>query len=217
MRTSRIDDFGKTREPELSTGLEAGEHATDRSRRLGRLLGVGLLAGLVAGLVAGGLGSRVAMRIVALVAGHEHYGQITDAEETVGRITAGGTVFLLIAGAFFGVFGGFAYVIVQRWFPGRTIVKGVTFGVVLLIVVGTLVINGDNADFTRFVSPYLAVGLFAAIFVLFGLLVAVLVARFAGTAEKLPARPTAFAGWAGLVALVAYRLVVDVKELALIF
>jgi hypothetical protein len=189
-----------------------------RPKRVARLVAVGLLAGLVAGLIAGGAGSRVAMRIVALVAGHGHYGEITDAEATVGEITAGGTAFLLVAGAFVGMFGGLAYVVVRRWLPGPTVAKGLTFGCLVLIVVGTGVIDGDNLDFTRFVSPYLAVGLFAAIFVAFGLLVAALVDRFAPSAVVVPSRRSVtFAGGAGLATLTAYRLVSDIEELSRLF
>jgi hypothetical protein len=158
------------------------------------------------------------MRIVALVAGHGHYGEITDAKATVGEITAGGTAFLLVAGAFVGMFGGLAYVVVRRWLPGPTFAKGLTFGFLVLIVVGTGVIDGENLDFTRFVSPYLAVGLFAAIFVLFGLLVAGLVERFTRSVVLAPSRRSVtFAGGAGLATLTAYRLVGDIEELSRLF
>jgi hypothetical protein len=186
-------------------------------KRVGRLLAVGLLAGLVAGLIAGGAGSRVAMRIVALAAGHEHYGEITDAEATVGEISAGGTVFLLFAGAFFGMLGGLGYVVVRRLLPGSTLVKGLAFGLLLLVVTGSLVIDGDNPDFTRFTSPYLAVGLFAALFILFGVLVAVLVARFAGSAVARPRRSVRISGGAALGGLTIYSLVLDVEALSAIF
>ena len=187
-------------------------------KRVGRLVAVGLLAGLVAGLVVGGLGSRVAMRIVSLVAGHEHYGEITDAEATVGEISAGGTAFVLFVGAFSGILGGFAYVAVRRWLPGSTFVKGLTFGLLLLVVAGTTVIEGDNRDFTRFVSPYLAVGLFAVLFILFGLLVAGLVERLAGSAVVVRSRRwVTVGGRAALAALASFRLLIDVDALSTIF
>jgi len=74
------------------------------------LLGLGLLAGLIAGFPGIGPGSRVAMRIVALRAGHGHYSEITDAEAVAGQITLDGTGFLGVAGTVVGVPGGLLYV-----------------------------------------------------------------------------------------------------------
>src|SRR3990172_5179550 len=71
-----------------------------------RALTVGTLSGFVAGLIAGGVGSRIAMRIVAITAGDADQGAITDAEEVVGEITAGGTIFLLFIGGGAGALGG---------------------------------------------------------------------------------------------------------------
>src|SRR5215213_4038768 len=119
-------------------------------RRFAFLVGLGLLAGLVAGAVAGGVGARVAMRVVALVAGHNRDGQLTDADAVVGQITLEGTLFLLGAGAYLGLPGGLLYVAVRRWLPGAGIRKGLAFGGLLLLLFGSLIIDGDNPDFRRF-------------------------------------------------------------------
>src|SRR3990172_8357197 len=74
-----------------------------------RSLAVGTLSRFVAGLIAGGVGARVAMRIVAITAGDADQGAITDAEATVGEITAGGTVFLIFLGGMAGALGGLLY------------------------------------------------------------------------------------------------------------
>src|SRR3990170_7235137 len=79
-----------------------------------RNLAVGVVSGVVAGAIAGGVGSRIAMRIVAVTAGSADQGAITEAEATVGEITAGGTLFLLMAWAFAGVVGGLLYAGVRR-------------------------------------------------------------------------------------------------------
>ena len=68
-----------------------------------RNIAVGALAGFFAGLVTGGLGSRLAMRIVAMTAGPDMQGVLTDQEVPVGEVTAGGTVFLILFGGFIGV------------------------------------------------------------------------------------------------------------------
>lgn len=151
-----------------------------------RSLAVGALAGLPAGLIAGGIGSRIAMRIVAITAGSADQGAITEAEATVGEITAGGTLFLLMAGAFAGVVGGLLYAGVRRWLADTGRWKGLTFGLLLLAIFGSLIIEGGNPDFDSFGYAVLNIAMFAALFVLFGLLVAPLFDR----AERLvPARP----------------------------
>src|SRR3990172_7155297 len=63
-----------------------------------RAVTVAVISGAAAGVIAGGVGSRVAMRIVAITASDADQGAITDAEETVGEITAEGTIFLVFIG-----------------------------------------------------------------------------------------------------------------------
>jgi len=89
------------------------------------------LLGLVVGLVVGGGGSRLAMRIVALANG-EFTGALTYAGERVGEISAGGTLFLLLAGAFVGTFGGAAYALVRAWLPRQALLRALVFGLGLL-------------------------------------------------------------------------------------
>src|SRR3990172_1411502 len=74
-----------------------------------RAVTAGTLSGFVAGVIAGGVASRIAMRIVAITAGDADQGAITDAEATVGEITAGGTTFLLFVGGGAGALGGLLY------------------------------------------------------------------------------------------------------------
>jgi hypothetical protein len=69
---------------------------------LARNIAIGALAGFLAGIVTGGLGSRVAMRLVAVTAGSDMQGVLTDQEVPVGEITAGGTFFLILFGGFMG-------------------------------------------------------------------------------------------------------------------
>ncbi|MEA2593744.1 MAG: hypothetical protein QOF01_213 [Thermomicrobiales bacterium] len=186
--------------------------------RIAVLIGLGLLAGLVAGFVAGGMGSRVAMRVVALVAGREHYGEVTDADAIVGRITADGTGFLLFFGTFLGVPGGLLYVAVRRWVPGSGIRKGLAFGGLLLLLFGSLVIEGGNLDFRRFVPSYLSVGLFASLFFLYGLIASAIVERLdRGGGSPPRGRILALGGYAALVLAGLFGLARDVRALAEIF
>lgn len=87
-------------------------------RRLPRLILSGLVGGGLAGVVILGAGSRLAMRIVALLGGRR-------------EVSLGGTMFLLIAGLVFGAFVGVAVSAALRAWPssGRTI--GLGLGVLL--------------------------------------------------------------------------------------
>ncbi len=144
-----------------------------------RLLVLGSLAGLIAGLIVGGIGSRLAMRISFLAAGPAMAGAETEAGFTVGSVTAD-TLFLLFVGSFVGVFGGNVYVAVRPWIPGTGLWKGAAFGLLLLAMGGSLIIDGGNSDFRVFGPPLLNISLFALLFLCFGLLVALLVDRLDG-------------------------------------
>ena len=136
-------------------------------RSLGILVS-GNLAGAIAGLIAGGIGSRLAMRILALTSPRAQ-GSITEAEEVVGRITLEGTLFLLVAGAVLGVAGGLAYVAVRRWLPNRG--TGLVFGLLVLALSGRLLVNPGNIDFVILDPTWLGITMFASLPILFGLLV----------------------------------------------
>lgn len=131
-------------------------------------LAVGLIPGALLGGVIGGVGSRLAMRIMAMTSPHAR-GFETDFGATVGAITPSGTIFLLIAGGLVGVFGGLVYLAVRRLLPGRGWIKGALFGVVLLAIGGRILLVPDNPDFLILDPLGLAVAMFAALPLLFGL------------------------------------------------
>ena len=113
----------------------------------GALQGIAERARLIAGLIVGGIGSRLAMRISFLAAGPAMAGAETEAGFTVGSVTAFGTLFFLpFIGSFVGVFGGAVYVAVRPWIPGSGLWKGAAFGLLLLAMGGSLIIDGDNFD-----------------------------------------------------------------------
>src|SRR3990172_3413362 len=115
-----------------------------------RYLAVGTIAGFFAGAITGGVGSRIAMRIVAITAGDADQGSITDAEEVVGVISADGTVFLIFLGGAFGAFGGLVYMGVRRWLAGAGRWRSPAFAMLLLAMFGWGIIEGGNPDFERF-------------------------------------------------------------------
>lgn len=162
-----------------------------------RAAAVGSLSGLIAGVIAGGIGGRVAMRIVALTAGSADQGAITDAEEVVGVMSAEGTIFLIIfAGVFTGMFGGLLYAAMRPWIAAAGPWKGLAFGAILLATLGWTVIERDNFDFHRFGYAPLNITMFAALFVLFGLLVAPLYGFFDERLRPVSLRPAGIVGLA---------------------
>jgi len=84
--------------------------------RLLRTIGIGVVAGCVAGFIAGGLGGRLAMKVVALLAGPGAQGRITENGSTIGVFTAE-RPFLLFFGAALGMIGGMLYVALRPWLP----------------------------------------------------------------------------------------------------
>ncbi|MGH2702751.1 MAG: hypothetical protein ACRDJB_06690 [Actinomycetota bacterium] len=143
-----------------------------QSRPLSRPLGViasGSMAGAIAGFVAGGIGSRLAMRVLALTTPSME-GASTEADAIVGEITAGGTSFLILFGAALGVGGGLAYLALRRWLPARG--RGIAFGLLLLALTSPLLVDPDNKDFYILEPAWLGITMFAALPVLFGVIVA---------------------------------------------
>jgi len=138
-----------------------------------RSLVVAIFAGALAGAVAGGAGGRIAMRISTVAAPDAEQGTLTDAEQVVGQITFGGTVELIIfGGVLTGLLGGLVYLATRRWLADAGRWRWLAFGLVSLATFGWAVIEGNNPDFHRFGPPALNITMFAAIYLLFGVLVA---------------------------------------------
>jgi hypothetical protein len=133
--------------------------------------------GALAGLVSAGVGSRVVMRVIALFDPSAD-GATTDAEATVGEITFGGTLNLLLLGAIAGVMGGLAYLGVRRWLPVPAAWRGLAYGVVTLMTVGQLLFDRNNADFQIFEPVLLVIALFSLLFLINGLILVPLLDRF---------------------------------------
>ena len=135
------------------------------------------LAGFVAGVIAGGVGSRIAMRVSGIAAGSAKQGFLTEADNAGGEMTLGGTVILVVFSGFIGATGGLIYLTTRRWVADAGRWSGLAFGVLLLAMLGSAIIQGDNFDFYVFGPRTLNVAMFALLFILFGLLVAPLFER----------------------------------------
>jgi hypothetical protein len=167
-------------------------------------LAVALLSGAAAGILAAGAGGRLVMRLLAVTAGADAQGQVTEAQEIVGRITVDGTLgFVVFTGLFFGPVSGAAYLLLRRWLPaGRA--GGLAFGALLLVVAGTRLepLRRANPDFDLVGPGWVSVVAFTLLVVFHGILVAALAGRLSRAVPLLAARPGAIAVHAPLLLLV---------------
>ena len=178
-------------------------------RRVLAQFGATVMAGMVAGAVAG-LGARLAMFIARLM-NDSYNGQNTHASAINGQVTVSGTLSIVVTGMLFGVAGALAYLLVRRWVPGRGALKGLVFGLGLLLVGGSAVIDG-NHEFFRYTRPWLSVAMFAALYPLFGVVLAFASERWARRPQGRPSNTAAaVVGWA-ILGLVVLRGAVESYE-----
>jgi hypothetical protein len=177
-------------------------------------LTLAISAGVGAGILAAGAGGRLAMRLLAVTAGPDAQGRITEADQVVGRISVDGTLeFVVFTGLFFGAASGVAYLLVRRWLPaGRT--GGVAFGALLLVLAGTRLepLRPGNPDFDLVGPGWVSVTAFAALVLFHGMLVAALAGRLSRAVPLLAPTPRAILAHVPLLllALGAVALVVAI-------
>ena len=163
-----------------------------------------LVAGVAGGIVAAGAGGRLVMRLLAVTAGDDAQGRITEADQVVGQITAGGTIgFVLFTGVFFGAATGAGYLLVRRWLPaGRA--GGLAFGGLLLVLAGTRLepLRQGNLDFDLVGPGWVSVVAFTALVLFHGMLVAALAGRLSRSVPLLSREPRTIAAHAPLLLLV---------------
>ena len=173
------------------------------ARRYVWYLTVAVVAGLGSGVLLAGAGGRLAMRLLAVTAGDDAQGQLTEADETVGRITVGGSIgFVIFTGLFFGGASGLLYLLVRRWLPpGR--LGGLTFGGLLLVLFSTRIdpLRAKNPDFEIVGPPWLSVVVFVGLVLAHGMLVAALAGRYSRSLPLLSRRRGAIAGHLPLLLL----------------
>jgi len=172
-------------------------------RELGRSALIGSTAAMAAGLLAGGIGSRIAMSMVA-IADPSVTGLLTANDNRVGEMSVDGSLFLALTATLVSAFhGGVLYIASGHLLPGSTVVRGLLLGAALLCVFGTEIIDPTNRDFVRFASPAWDIGLFAGLFLVFGLVasgVGAAMERRLPSADEEMGLPFALAG-VGLIAL----------------
>ena len=141
---------------------------------------VAVVSGVGAGVFVAGAGGRLAMRLLAETSSETVQGRITEAGETIGSITVGGTIALFIFGGIFsGLVSGLLYMVLRRWLPtGR--LGGLCLGLILLITLAPMIdpIRRDNIDFDLVGPGWLALTVFAALAILHGFTVVALAGRY---------------------------------------
>ncbi|MGH8834189.1 MAG: hypothetical protein ACRDWG_04225 [Actinomycetes bacterium] len=154
----------------MSDGL--GGTAALAARRMGALTATGALLGLLVG----GVGSRLAMMLLARL-NPEVTGLTSDDGFTMGRFTVSDTVNLLLFGALLGVAGAGVYALLRglrigpRWFQVLSIGAGPA------VVIGAVIVHTDGIDFRVLEPTWLAIGLFVAIPGVYAVLLTVLAER----------------------------------------
>jgi hypothetical protein len=122
---------------------------------------------------------------------------------------------LLIAGAILGGAGGLMFMAVRRVLPWTGWPGGLVFGLLLLAAFGRLIIDPDNFDFDILDPASLAVAMFAAIFILYGLLLVPTLERLEPSIRRAPPwlwlpllgvtlLPVALTGLGGLIIVAAF-------------
>jgi hypothetical protein len=130
-----------------------------------RWLGAGVTGGFACGLLFGGVGGRLAMLLLRLTSDPSLRGTETDDGFTIGVFSAA-TVFLLTVTSALGILGGLAYLVARGWFPPRWRFPAMAlfFG-----AVGSAgVIRPEGIDFTLLSPLPLAIAMFVAIPVAYG-------------------------------------------------
>ncbi len=168
----------------------------DDLRAAARPIAAALVAGFLAGAIVGGLGGRVAMFVLRLTSDSSLHGLETDDGFTIGVISVS-TVFLLLLTAVLGAIGGVVYLIVRSWLPQNA--GPWIFGALMGVVGGALVLRPGGLDFTRLDPLALAVGMFIAIPVAYGVAVSLLTERYLE-------REQAIRGWGIFVVAAAVLL-----------
>lgn len=148
-----------------------------------RGVGVALVGGFWAGALVTGPAMRLIMRLLAVTAGDDAQGRITEANEVIGQIELGGTLGLVVFGGILpGLLSGGLYLVVRRWLPaGRA--GGVVFGLLHLVVGATRVdpLRADNIDFELVGPAWLAVLTFGVAAIVHGMAVVAIANRFSAT------------------------------------
>jgi hypothetical protein len=151
---------------------------------LGNGLRVLIVAGIPIGVLVAGIGGRLAMFALRLTSDDSVNGVVSDDGFVIGRLTLAGTYNLLLIGATVGIIGAAAYQWVRPWLLGPSWFRRLTTALGSGIVVGSMLLHADGVDFTLLQPTWLAIGLFVALPMLFGLAIGPAVDRVGRAAAR---------------------------------
>ena len=173
----RLRDTRRTPSP-LAGNEPFGERLAITVSRTGGML----VGAYLAGVLTIGAGARLMMRVLAATSSDDVQGRLTEADEVIGNVSFGGSLFLIvIVGMGTAVVGLAPYATLRRWLPDRSLAAGligVAIGAGLLVRPAGL-LTADNRDFTLVAPVALAVAFCLAMLALFGATFGVLVDRLA--------------------------------------
>jgi hypothetical protein len=123
---------------------------------------IGLFCGMMAGGVVLGVGGRMVMRALAVIAERE-----VD-------FSFSGTIEVVAFGAIIGSIAGAAFVAIKKYLPGATPLKGMSFGLLTflaLAIVRLPSVERSAVAFEGFLPPIVL--MFGAVFLLYGIALAI--------------------------------------------
>ena len=183
-----------------------------------RGVAVALVGGFWAGALVTGPAVRLIMRLLAVTAGDDAQGRVTEADEVVGSIELDGTIGLYLFGGILpGLISGAIYVLIRRFLPAGRL-GGVVFGLLHLVIAATRIdpLRPDNPDFDLVGPGWLSVTTFGLTCVLHGMAVVAIANRYS---TSLPPAANTRAAWIRVLAplaLPAVFVVIPVVAAALI-
>lgn len=156
-------------------------------------------AGLIAGLLVNGVGSRLAMMLLARL-NPQVTGRLSDDGFRMGQFTLSDTFGLVIFGTALGVLGGLIFLALRglRFGPSWFRTASMTIGPA--VVVGAMLVHTDGIDFHVLQPTWLAIALFVALPGVYALIVSWLTDRW--TRPNAWAMRTSRAWMAGLPPLI---------------
>lgn len=172
--------WGGTSYSAWRTQPDSSDSATDAASRYLRGVAIALVGGFWAGALVTGPAVRLIMRLLAVTAGDDAQGRLTEADEVVGAVELDGTIGLwLFGGVLPGLLSAAIYVVIRRWLPAGRL-GGVAFGGLHLVVAATRVdpLRPDNVDFDVVGPGWLSVVTFGLAAVLHGMAVVALANRY---------------------------------------
>lgn len=123
----------------------------------------GGIAGIIVGIFVAGIGGRIVMRLATIL--HEDtVGLTTENGEIIGRISANGTLALIIFGGLgMGLVAGMIWVVVRPWIPGRGLARAAVTGLAAIALGTPALIQRTNPDFVVLGYDPLVVALLVAL------------------------------------------------------